>query len=60
MAGAAPCGQRRNAKLHAPAARSTCSSQNAENTPGSDHFFEVTMSKNGMPLWCEAHLQVKK
>ena len=89
-AGAEPCGQRRNEKLHAAVARSALASQNVQNTPCSDNFWEfrcqriarrcgpkhmckskcskhtgfgplleVTISKNGTPLWHEANLQVK-
>ena len=77
-------------KVHAVVARSTFRSQNAQNTPGSDHFWklrclksarrcgakhiskskctkhtrvgpllEVAMSKKCMPLWREAHFEVK-
>ena len=45
-AGAEPCGQMRDEKLHAIVARSTFPSQNGQNAPGSDHFFEVEMSKS--------------
>ena len=37
-AGAEPSGQMRDEKLHAVVARSTFPSQNAQNTPASDHF----------------------
>ena len=37
-AGAEPAGQMRDEKLHAAVARSTFPSQNAQNTPFSDHF----------------------
>ena len=37
-AGAEPCGQMRDEKLHAVVARSTFPSQNVQSTPGSDHF----------------------
>ena len=46
-AGAEPAGQRRDEKLHAVVARSTFP------------LLEVEMSKKCMPLWREAHLQVK-
>ena len=52
----------RNEKLHAVVARSTCRSQNVQNTPCSDvlgALLEVEMSKNCTPLWREAHFQVK-
>ena len=42
-AGAEPCGQIRDEKLHAIAARTTFPSQNAQNTPTSDRFRK---------LWC--------
>ena len=32
-------------KLHAAVARSTCSSQNVQNTPGSDHFLKLRCGK---------------
>ena len=38
VAGAEVAVQRRNKKLHATVARSTCASQNVENPPCSDHF----------------------
>ena len=46
-------------KVHAVVARSTFTSQNVQNTPGSDHFLEVAISKKCTPLWREAHFQVK-
>ena len=58
-AGAEPAGQMRDEKVHAVVARSTFPSQNVQNTPGSDHFLEVEMSKKCTPLWREAHFQVK-
>ena len=45
-------------KVHAVVARSTFRSQNAQSTPGSDHL-EVATSKKCMPLWREAHFEVK-
>ena len=39
-AGAEPSGQMRDEKLHAVVARSTFRSQNVQNTPCSDHFWE--------------------
>ena len=44
-------------KVHAVVARSTCPSQNAQNTVGP--LLEVAMSKKCTPLWREAHVQVK-
>ena len=55
-AGAETPGQMRNEKLHAALARSTFSSQNAQNTTFSDHFWKL---KNGTLLWRETHLQLK-
>ena len=45
-AGAEPAGQTRDEKLHAVVARSTFPSQNAQNTPGSDHFWEFRCRKS--------------
>ena len=39
-AGAEVAAERRHEKLHAAVARSTFSSQNVQNTPGSDHFWK--------------------
>ena len=58
-AGAEPAGQMSDEKLHAVVARSTFPSQNVQNTPASDHFLEVEMSKKCTPLWREAHFEVK-
>ena len=44
-AGAEPCGQRRNEKLHAAVDRSTFSSQNVQSTPFSDHFSKLGCRK---------------
>ena len=41
VAGAEPCGQMRDEKLHAVVARSTFPSQNAQSTPTSDHFWKL-------------------
>ena len=48
-------------KVHAVVARSTFPSENAQNTPFSDHFWRLRcrLSKKCTPLWCEAHFQVK-
>ena len=45
-AGAEPAGQRRDEKLHAVVARSTFPSQNAQNTPLSDHFWKLQCRKS--------------
>ena len=44
-------------KVHTVVARSTCRSQNVQNTPFSDHFWET--SKKCTPLWREARFEVK-
>ena len=46
-------------KVHAVVARSTFWSQNAQNTPFSDHFWKLRCWKKCTPLWREAHFQVK-
>ena len=46
-------------KVHAVVARSTFPSQNAQNTPRSDHFWKLRCRKKCTPLWREAHFQVK-
>ena len=46
-AGAEPAGQMRDEKLHAVVARSTFRSQNAQNTPTSDHFWKLSCRKSG-------------
>ena len=45
-AGAEPAGQMRDEKLHAVVARSTFPSQNAQNTPGPDHFRQLRCRKS--------------
>ena len=45
-AGAGPAGQMRDEKLHAVVARSTFPSQNAQNTPFSDHFWKLRCRKS--------------
>ena len=45
-AGAEPAGQMSDEKLHAVVARSTFWSQNAQNTPGSDHFWKLRCRKS--------------
>ena len=44
-AGAEPSGQMRDEKLHAAVARSTFPSQNAQNTPAPDHFWQLRCRK---------------
>ena len=45
-AGAEPAGQMRDEKLHAVVARSTWGSQNAQNTPVSNHFWKLRCRKS--------------
>jgi hypothetical protein len=45
-AGAEPTGQMRDEKLQAVVARSTFRSQNAQNTPGLDHFWKLKCRKS--------------
>ena len=45
-AGAKPAGQMKDEKLHAVVARSTFPSQNAQNTPCSDHFWTLRCWKS--------------
>ena len=44
-AGAEPCGQMRDEKLHAAVARRTFPSQNVQNTTCSDHFWQLRCLK---------------
>ena len=46
-------------KVHAVVARSTFRSQNVQNTPHSEHLWEVAMFKKCTTLWREAHFEVK-
>ena len=46
VAGAEPCGQMRDEKLHAVVARSTFPTQNVQNTPASDHFWKLRCRKS--------------
>ena len=45
-AGAEPAGPMRDEKVHAGAARSTCRSQNVQNTPFSDHYWKLSCRKS--------------
>ena len=45
-AGAEPAGQMRDEELHAVVARSTFPSQNVQNTPGADHFWQLRCRKS--------------
>ena len=45
-------------KVHAVVARSTCRSENVQNTSALDHFWKLRCRKL-MPLWREAHFEVK-
>ena len=58
-AGAEVAVQQRNEKWHAAVARSTfCKSKYAKHL-SAGRILDVTIWKNGTPLWREAHLQVK-
>ena len=58
-AGAEPSGQMRDEKLHAVVVRSTFPSENAQNTPGSDHFWKLRCRKS--PRRCGAkHMSKSK
>jgi len=46
LAKAAGASQMRDEKLHAVAARSTFASQNVQNTPGADHFWQLRCRKS--------------
>ena len=60
-AGAEPCGQMTDEKLHAVVARSTFPSQNVKTKHLSfGARLEVGMFKKCTPLWCEAHCEVKR
>ena len=61
-AGAEPAGQRRDEKLCAVVARSTCRTKNAQKTSASEDgygFVEFAKSKKWTPLWHETHFEVK-
>ena len=45
-AGAEPCGQMRDEKLHAVVTRSACPSQNVQNTRGADNFWQLRCRKS--------------
>ena len=45
-AGAEPCGQMRDEKLHIDVAWRTFPSQNVQKTPGSDHFWKLRCRKS--------------
>ena len=45
-AGAEPAGQMRDEKVHAVVARSTFPSQNVQNTPGPEHFWQLRCRKS--------------
>ena len=50
-AGAEPAGQMRDEQLHAVVARSIFPSRNVQNTPGSDHFWELRCRKKCTPFY---------
>ena len=55
-AGAEVAVERRHEKLHAAVARSTFSSQNVQNTPGSDHFLKLRCGKIARRCCSEKHI----
>ena len=58
-AGAEPCGQMGDEKLHAAVARSTFPSQNEQKHFSLGPLLEDRTSKKCTPLWREAHFEVK-
>ena len=58
-AGAEPAGQMRDEKLHAVVARSTFPSQNVENTPAPDHFWQLRCRKSAR-CCCAKHISKSK
>ena len=58
-AGAEPCSQLRDEKVHAVVARSTFTSQTAQSTAVSDRFLAIEMAKKCTMLRREARVQVK-
>ena len=58
-AGAEPCGQTRDEKLHAVVTRSTFGSEQVKSTSCLEHFWKWRCRKKCTPLWREARFQVK-
>ena len=58
-AGAEPCGQMREEKLHIVVARSTFPSQNAQSTPLSDHFWKWRCRKSAHRCGAK-HISISK
>ena len=58
-AGAEPAGQMKDEKLHAIVARSTFPSQNIQNTPGADHFWQLRCRKSARRCGAE-HISKSK
>ena len=58
-AGADPCGQMRDEKLHAVVARSTFPSQHVQNTPFPDHFWKLLCRKSARRC-CAKHISKSK
>ena len=58
-AGAEPAGQMRDENLHAVVARSTFWSQNVQNTPGPDHFWQLRCRKSARRCGAKHIFQVK-
>ena len=58
-AGAEPAGQMRDEKVRTVVARSTFPSQKCQKPTVSDQLWKLRRPKKCMPLWREAHFQVK-
>ena len=58
-AGAEPAGQMRDEKLHAAATEAHLQVTKPKKKLTFGALLEVEMSKKCMPLWCEAHFEVK-
>ena len=54
-AGAEPAGRMRDEKLHAVVARSTFTSPNVQNTPGSDRFWKLRCRKSARRCYKTQH-----
>ena len=58
-AGAEPAGQMRDEKLYAVVARSTCTSQNVQNTWVSEHFWKLRCRKSARSFGAKHILKSK-
>ena len=57
---AEPHGKMIDEKLHAGVVPSMFGSQNVSKHPNDGPLLKVEMPKMSMPLWCEAHVRVKR